>query len=69
MGSEEPRNQAGTTDIDVQIDLEIATGSVNAARLEQALRNAEFEPDSEQPTCEAPASQPATLQYTRCRRL
>lgn len=36
---------AGTTDIDVQVDLEIATGAVNAARLEQALRNAEFEPD------------------------
>ena len=38
---------AGTTDIDVQVDLEIACGSVNTARLEQALRNAEFEPDSE----------------------
>lgn len=36
---------AGTTDIDVQLDLEIATGSVNAARLEQALRDAEFKPD------------------------
>jgi len=40
---------AGTTDIDVQLDLEIATGSVNAARLEQALRNAEFEPDPDRP--------------------
>ncbi len=38
---------AGTVDIDVQVDLEIECGSVNAARLEQALRNAEFEPDSE----------------------
>lgn len=38
---------AGTTDIDVQVNLEIAFGSVNAVRLEQALRNAEFEPDSE----------------------
>jgi len=36
---------AGTTDVDVQVDLEIACGSVNAARLERALRNAEFEPD------------------------
>lgn len=38
---------AGTTDIDVQVDLEIACGAVNAVRLEQALRNAEFEPDCE----------------------
>jgi hypothetical protein len=35
---------AGTTDVDVQVDLEISTGSVNAARLEQALRNAGFRP-------------------------
>lgn len=38
---------AGTIDIDVQVDLEIECGSVNAVRLEQALRNAEFEPDSQ----------------------
>ena len=38
---------AGTTDVDVQVDLEIACGAVNTARLEQALRNAEFEPDNE----------------------
>jgi hypothetical protein len=38
---------AGTTDIDVQVDLEIACGSVNTARLERALRNAEFRPDTE----------------------
>lgn len=37
---------AGTVDIDVQVDLEIECGSVNTVRLEQALRNAEFEPDS-----------------------
>jgi hypothetical protein len=37
---------AGTTDVDVQVDLEIAYGAVNAARLERALRNAEFEPDA-----------------------
>lgn len=36
---------AGTTDIDVQVDLEIAAGSVNTKRLERALRNAEFEPE------------------------
>lgn len=38
---------AGTTDVDVQVDLEIAAGSVHMARLEEALRNAEFEPDKE----------------------
>ena len=36
---------AGTTDVDVQVDLEIACGSVNTKRLERALRNAEFEPE------------------------
>lgn len=35
---------AGTTDVDVQVDLEIACGTVNAARLERALQNAEFGP-------------------------
>jgi hypothetical protein len=38
---------AGTTDVDVQVDLEISAGSVNAARLEQALRNAGFCPDGQ----------------------
>ena len=38
---------AGTVDIDVQVNLEIECGSVNTVRLEHALRNAEFEPDSE----------------------
>jgi len=38
---------AGTTDVDVQVDLEVACGAVNTSRLEQALKNAEFEPDSE----------------------
>lgn len=38
---------AGTTDVDVQVDLEIAAGSVHTTRLETALRNAEFEPDTE----------------------
>jgi hypothetical protein len=36
---------AGTTDVDVQVDLEIAAGAVNMARLERALANAEFEVD------------------------
>jgi hypothetical protein len=36
---------AGTTDVDVQVNLEVATGSVNSRRLERALRNAEFEPE------------------------
>jgi hypothetical protein len=38
---------AGTTDVDVQVDLEIACGSVNAVRLEQALKNAEFTPTAD----------------------
>jgi hypothetical protein len=38
---------AGTTDIDVQVDLEIAGGAVNTGRLEEALKNAEFTPDPE----------------------
>jgi len=45
--SNNPFKHAGTTDIDVQVDLEIACGAVNTSRLEQALRNAEFEPDHE----------------------
>ena len=36
---------AGTIDVDVQIDLEIACGAVNVARLEQALRDAGFAPE------------------------
>lgn len=39
-----PFKHAGTTDVDVQVDLEIACGTVNAVRLERALQNAEFEP-------------------------
>lgn len=38
---------AGTTDVDVQVNLEVAAGAVNTARLEGALRNAEFVPDPE----------------------
>lgn len=34
-------SHAGTTDVDVQLDLEIAGGGVNTRRLERALRNAE----------------------------
>lgn len=41
-----PARHAGTTDVDVQVDLEIAGGTENGKRLELALRNAEFEPDS-----------------------
>jgi hypothetical protein len=36
----------GTTDVDVQVNLEIQGGSVNAARLERALNEAGFKPDS-----------------------
>lgn len=38
---------AGTTDVDVQVNLEIASGAVNGARLEQALQAAGFEPENE----------------------
>lgn len=41
-------SHAGTTDIDVQVDLEIECGAVNTSRLEQALHNAEFVPDDGQ---------------------
>ncbi len=37
----------GTTDVDVQVDLEIQGGSVNGARLERALGRAGFRQDSE----------------------
>ncbi len=37
----------GTTDIDVQVDLEIQHGGTNSPRLEQALRNAEFGPSGD----------------------
>lgn len=40
-----PYTHAGTTDIDVQVDLEIQAGSVNARRLERALVDAGFTPD------------------------
>lgn len=40
-------HHAGTTDVDVQVNLEIECGAVNTQRLERALKNAEFEPDGE----------------------
>lgn len=46
--SRSARQHAGTTDIDVQVNLEIECDAVNTARLERALRRADFEPDSEQ---------------------
>lgn len=36
----------GTTDVDVQVDLEIQGGSANAGHLERALKEAGFRPDS-----------------------
>ncbi len=45
--SNSPKRHAGTTDVDVQVNLEIAGGSVQATRLEEALLNAGFEPDDE----------------------
>ncbi|ETZ58083.1 hypothetical protein L838_0031 [Mycobacterium avium MAV_120709_2344] len=47
LRSNSPKRHAGTSDVDVQVNLEIAGGSVQAARLEQALLNAGFEPDDE----------------------
>ncbi len=38
---------AGTTDVDVQVDLEVACGAVNTQRLERALIDAGFEPDAD----------------------
>lgn len=39
-------SHAGTTDVDVQVDLELACGTVNVRRLERALQSAGFEPDT-----------------------
>ena len=44
--SASPFRHAGTTDVDVQVDLEIAGGALNAARLEHALKAGGFEPVS-----------------------
>lgn len=45
--SDSDRTHAGTTDVDVQVDLEIAGGAEHARRLEIALKNADFRLDSE----------------------
>jgi hypothetical protein len=45
--SKSPNKHVGTTDIDVQVNLEIECGTVNTERLERALKNSEFEPDDE----------------------
>ena len=45
--SQAPRQHVGTTDVDVQVDLEIQGGSVNSERLEQALIKCDFTPDNE----------------------
>ena len=45
--SDSGRLHAGTTDVDVQVDLEIAGGAEHARRLEIALKNADFHVDSE----------------------
>ncbi|MEO0996250.1 MAG: nucleotidyl transferase AbiEii/AbiGii toxin family protein [Pseudomonadota bacterium] len=52
---------AGTTDIDVQVNLEIACGSVNTERLERALRNAEFEPEEDHWRWSAPGPERRTV--------
>ncbi|HYO85854.1 MAG TPA: hypothetical protein VES01_05275 [Dermatophilaceae bacterium] len=45
------RLHADTTDVDVQVDLEIAGGAEHARRLEIALKNADFRVDSERVWC------------------
>lgn len=45
--SDNRRLHAGTTDVDVQVDLEIAGGAEHARRLEIALMNADFRVDAE----------------------
>jgi len=45
--SDSGRLHAGTTDVVVQVDLEIADGAEHARRLEIALKNAEFHVDAE----------------------
>lgn len=52
---------AGTTDVDVQVDLEIACGSSNMARLENALRDAGFVPDVERTWRWVAGDDPKTL--------
>jgi hypothetical protein len=54
-------HHAGTTDVDVQVNLEISSGAVNAARLEEALRNAEFIPDAENIWRWKSATEPRTV--------
>jgi len=45
--SQAPLQHVGTTDVDVQVDLEIKGGSTNSGRLEQALITCDFTPDTE----------------------
>ena len=42
-----PRQHEGTTDVDVQVDLEIQNGAVNARKLEVALEDSGFAPSIE----------------------
>lgn len=41
------RQHVGTTDVDVQVDLEIQSGADNAGRLEEALQNSGFRPSGQ----------------------
>ena len=47
---------AGTIDVDVQVDLEIACGAINSRQLERALRSAGFVPKDDQGWCWIPAT-------------
>ncbi len=42
-----PVRHAGTTDVDVQVNIEVASGSIHTRRLELALRDAGCRPDNE----------------------
>lgn len=45
--SQAARQHVGTTDVDVQVDLEVQAGARNAARLERALLTAQFKPSGQ----------------------
>ncbi|MPZ88166.1 MAG: hypothetical protein GEU81_08850 [Nitriliruptorales bacterium] len=45
--SQAQHSHVGTTDVDVQVNLELARAAVNAQRLEQALRTSGFIPDAQ----------------------
>lgn len=59
-------SHAGTTDVDVQLDLEIAGGGVNTRRLERALHNSSSSVTRSEPALAIPA--PRRRARCRCAR-